>query len=528
MAGFLGIDLDLAELRLAEVQQTAGGYQLHAALALPTGGADAASLGAQLKERLASVGFKSNAVVIALAHDAMTCREVRHPDIPAGELPAIVQFQVLKESAIPADDSIVDYIPLAQKLSTGERRSLTFVVRKSRVLFCEKLCEAAGLKLLAVVPRAVALFAPLSKKAEQGGDAVGYACSNSFFVVHNGELIHNHSMRVTDDADEFLRELRRSIAGYENQANMPSLSHVNLASHDVPAEVQEQLGSFRIPVQLYDPYQGIAGAERLIGHGDYAAACGAAQVTRAFKKPPVEFLSPKRVVVKPNRKRSYALIGGVAAAAIAFLVWGTYWLMTSSADEEIAALQDRIKDKKAQEKQYADAEVEKRFDAIKTWKEHELFILEEIYELTEIFPDIAGVQIINADWKAVAPPTAGPGVLAAAPTKSGTAAAAPALAKTTSQKPIARLVIKATAEQEDQLKNLERALKDSNHWKWIKTDPVPQEKNTVVYELDVKPARPEDFKSVIALGNNVTSTDSSTTNRPGARRGFRPIGGGRP
>lgn len=336
-------------MRLAELQPAGGGYQLHAALALPTGGVDAAKLGAELKTRLASVGFKANTVIIALSHDAMTCREVRHPDIPAGELPAIVQFQVLKESAMPADETIVDYVPLTQPFSTGERRSLAYTVRRTRVQFCEKLCEAAGLKLLAVVPRAVALLASISRTRGETG-AIGYACSNSFFVVNNGELIFNRSMGIPQDFDELLGELRRSMAGYQNQANMPALSQVCLAGHELPPEAQEQLSSFRTPIKLYDPYHGIVGAERLIGHGDYAVACGAAQVTKVFKKVPVEFLNPKKVVVKPNRTRSYALIGGVASAAAALLIWGAYWMVTSSADAEIAELQDQLKDKQRQEK----------------------------------------------------------------------------------------------------------------------------------------------------------------------------------
>ena len=100
-------------------------------------------------------------------------------------------------------------------------------------------------------------------------------------------------------------------------------------------------------------------------------------------------------------------------------------------------------------------------------------------------------------------------------------------------KPVARLILKAQAEQESQLKVLEQALKNSRHWKWIKSDPVPperaeKEKNAVVYELDVLPLRPEDYRTVITVGNNVTSTDGSSTNRPGSRRTVRPAGGSRP
>lgn len=530
MAGILGLDLDATEMRLVELQSSGGSYQLHAALALPTGAADPAKLGAELKARLAAVGFKANSVVVALSHDAMTCREVRHPDIPAGELPAIVQFQVLKESSVPPDDAIVDYVPLTQPLSNGERRSLTYAVRKGRVQYCEKLCEAAGLKLLGVIPRAVALLATITKAKLEPG-AIGYACSNSFFVVNNGELIFNRSMGAPADLDELLAELRRSIAGYENQANMPTLDHVCLGGHELPEEAQKQLGTFRVPVSLYDPYLGIVGAERLIGHGDYAVACGAAQAAKAFKKFPVEFLNPKKVVVKPNRSRSYALIGGVAAASLAFLVWGVYWMLTSSIDEEITKLQDSIKDKQRIEKGFIDTDVQKRYEAIKTWKEHEVFVLEELYDLIETFPDVAGVQVVKAEWKTNETTTRGP-VLQQPPAASKTTGPVgtntAAVPKNIPIKPIARFTVKATAEQEDQLKTLQTALKNSKHWTWVKSESVPNERNTMVFELDVVPLKPEEYRSVITVGANITSTDGSSTNRPGTRRGFRPAGGGRP
>ena len=94
----LGIDLDAAELRLTELTPDAGGFTLSAALTLPVGLGDPAALGTQLKEQLKANGFKATAAVIAVGHDALTTRVVRHPDIPEGELPAVVQFQVLKET----------------------------------------------------------------------------------------------------------------------------------------------------------------------------------------------------------------------------------------------------------------------------------------------------------------------------------------------------------------------------------------------------------------------------------------------
>jgi hypothetical protein len=518
LAGILGIDLDAGELRLAELVPSGAGHQLHAALTLPLGTADAVSLGATLKAKLKEVGFKASSAVIALAHDAFTAREVRHPDIPAGELPAIVQFQVLKEVAIPADEAVIDYVPLSHGYSTGEKRSLSFVVRKARVKFCKDLCEAAGLKLLAVVPRAIAVMATVNRYKPEGDLAVGVVCSNSFLVMHQGNLVFNRSMGSSHDLEEMVSEVRRSIAGYSNQPNVPPLGSVLVANAGLPEDVLDQLGQQRIPVQLFDPYLGIAGAERLLGHGDYAVACGAALISKAFKKPPVDFLEPKKVYVKPNRTRAYTLVGGVALASLALLIYGVYWFLTSSTAQDIAALQERIDQKKIQEKNYGD--VEKRFDAVKLWKEHEIFILEEIYDLHETFPDIAGVQIVKAEWKVNAPTN-----VPAAGAAMKNAAASQSQASKTQLKPVARLSVKATAEQEGQLKTLETALKNSRHWRWVRSDLASNERNTITYELDVLPMKPEDYRGVITVGENVTATEGSTnTNR---NRRFRPVGGGR-
>jgi len=72
-------------------------------------------------------------------------------------------------------------------------------------------------------------------------------------------------------------------------------------------------------------------------------------------------------------------------------------------------------------------------------------------------------------------------------------------------KPVARLILRAQAEDEEQLNALQTALKDSSHWRWVKYEPVATEKNTRIFELDVLPLKPEDYRTTIALGKNVTA-----------------------
>jgi len=77
-------------------------------------------------------------------------------------------------------------------------------------------------------------------------------------------------MGTPANVNELFSELRRSIAGYENQPQCPRWITSAWPDTTCPPEALNQLTAFRTPVQLYDPYLNIMGADRLVGHGDYA------------------------------------------------------------------------------------------------------------------------------------------------------------------------------------------------------------------------------------------------------------------
>ena len=193
-------------------------------------------------------------------------------------------------------------------------------------------------------------------------------------------------------------------------------------------------------------------------------------------------------------------------------------------DSDITDLQGQINQQKETEKT-AFADVDKKFEIIDAWNKQEVFILEELYDLVATFPDVPGVQITHAEWKtnAPAPGSAAAAAAAAAITKPG-APMKPVAAPTARQalKPIARLTIKATAENEEQLRLLEAALRDGKHWKFVKFDPDPREKNTRSFDLDILPLSPADYAAVIQPGKNVTATGDGQQQNTRRRPGFRP------
>jgi hypothetical protein len=524
VANILGIDLEGAELKLVELQPSGAGFALQGAFTLPAGALDAAALGAQIKQHLRGAGFKAASVVIALGPDAVICREVRHPDIPAEELPAVVQYQVLKESALPADESVVDFHQFKESLPTGERRSLAYVVRKGRVQFCEKLCEAAGLKLTALVPRGLALAAGASQpRAQAAQQTVGLVCSGTFLVLRQGETIFQRTLAAPESDQDFVSELRRGVAGYSIQPNMTPLAAIYAASHQAPEGLLESAEALRTPIHLYDPYASVAGAERLSRQSDYAVACGAAQTVKVFRKLPVNFLAPKRVMQRPNRSRTYGTIAAIAAAVLVVVGGGLYWTMTSSSDSEIATLQARIKEKRKTEESLA--EIEKQHAAITAWSGMDVVILDEIYDLIAAFPDVGGMQIVKYDWSPISTLTQ----LGPAANSKFAKTTAPAAAKAINR-PVATLVLEAVSEDPDrQFPELKKVLDEGKHWRLAKSDLVPGDRNRIKITLEVLPIKPGEYTSLVAPGNFTTAKggDSQPTNRRGRGR-ITPPTGGRP
>ena len=85
----------------------------------------------------------------------------------AAEEPAIVRFQVLKELSDAASEVIIDYTPIGEAAPGEERRALVLTVRRELLAAYQRLCQAAGLKLLALTPRPFGTLACLRESVKK-------------------------------------------------------------------------------------------------------------------------------------------------------------------------------------------------------------------------------------------------------------------------------------------------------------------------------------------------------------------------
>ena len=116
MSRFLALDGDQPQLQIATATVRNGKVRLERAAVLaidqPVNLANAEAIGKHLREQLKEAGIKPAPVLACVGRDRVILKEVRYPDVPAHEEPAVVRFQAVKELTEAADDVAIDYAPL--------------------------------------------------------------------------------------------------------------------------------------------------------------------------------------------------------------------------------------------------------------------------------------------------------------------------------------------------------------------------------------------------------------------------------
>ncbi len=509
MARILAIEWDHQQLRVVEAAARVGKVEVRRACAwseaVHPNPVHAEEAGKRLRERLKEAGIAPAPVYFAVGRDRLLFREVRYPDVPAAEVPAVVHFQASKELNFPAEEAVIDYALNGVPGPLGEKRALAVVLRKELLAAIQKTCKVAGLKLEGVAARPFAVLAGWQAQASRPPATEARALlvlngsTGEFCAARGRELLFsrqlswdfdgpggspNGSLSGSLSAPVLIPELRRTLAAYTAQYLAHPLQTLHLAGAASPALAERLASGLRVTVEPYDPTGGVSlgnvpDAERT----GFAGVLGLAQAALSGKRPAVDFLKPKEAHPKDPRKKRYAL---AAAAAGVLLVLGAailYGFAVSARNERIEELQSGNARLVKQIGGFGD--VDKRMERISEWAGGEMVVLDELYDLVAHFPSQPGVRITKVEWK----PLTEPGRMGQ-PVKPAPGVARP-VAKPAGEKPIGNLVIEATGDNYS-LDRLKQALEAGRQWKidlWD-TSAAGQVKAT----LKVFRQKPSDYK----------------------------------
>ena len=354
------LDLDGLALRVAQavdrrtVKRVAAGV-----LELPADADrnDPALIGAALGRALAKLQIRASSVVMGIPRTRVVLRTLTVPDLQKlPELTSMVHFQIARDLPFRADEAVIDFkvgrkIPaIADKVDPAAKvpagvdaaalgprlEVLAAVVKRDVVEHCQKVAEAAGLKLaaLGLLPYGNARCVEACQVAD-GSDAFALVLLRpdeaGIEIIGGQSLLFSRgaALRGSGDpgatSDSYVQsaviEAVRSLHAYSGMAADAAVGKVVVAgATGFEAAVTEALGSrLSVPCTQLDP----ADALRLTGESraPAAGAIGAIGLALGMGDPhglPFDFLNPKRPAVQRNVQR-IAILAAAAAVALAFI-----------------------------------------------------------------------------------------------------------------------------------------------------------------------------------------------------------------
>lgn len=407
MARFLALDWDHQQLNIVSASVKGGAVRIHKAVSFaePRGPnlAEAEALGKQLLARLKEAGIAPAPVLACVGRDRLILKDLRYPAVPPHEEPAVVRFQVVKELNDAPDDVVLDYAPAPDGGTGGERRALAMVIRRELLEAYQKLCKAAGVKLVALAPRPLGLLtclnrligttvrtpAPDPPGATVAVVAVGQPWTE--FGVIKGETLAFSRSLATGPA--LAGEIRRSVAVYGGQSSQNPVRAVYVAGTTEQAELRDRLQQMLgIPVFPFDPFDGAEGPDLPADHrGDFAGAVGLLQSYAGRRALPINFVQPKqpRPPQDPNKRKL-----AMAAAVIGILLLAGLAYGYKTLAEQSAELERLVRDKYDVEQQLAALEDKtKSVKALDEWTGGAVVWLDELYDVTADFPNNTSLRL---------------------------------------------------------------------------------------------------------------------------------------
>jgi Tfp pilus assembly PilM family ATPase len=413
LARFLAIDWDHHQLHVVAASVTGSTVRIQQAAVFPhpetPNPAEAEALGRMLRDRLRQAGIAPAPVLACVGRDRVIVKDLRFPAVAAGEEAGVVRFQAVKELTAPPDEVVIDYTRVADA-ANGERRAFAAILRRELLAAYQTLCKSAGLKLEALTPRPFGLLSCLKHQLgtsvltpapEPADAAVAIVAAGEqwaeFCVVRGDHLLLARSLTP---GPNLVGEIRRNLAVYAGQQQQ-QVAAVYLAGAGDQAELRERLqDTLGLPVHTFDPFARVERTDLpATNRGSFAGAVGLLHARAGRKELPINFVRVKQPRVKqdPTKVKIYAgvaaglllLVGAIAASA--------WW--AASLEAEVAVLSDR---KTMLDKQLSSMEDEdKRLKALDGWHDGEVVWLDELYDLTDRFPNNTTLRLVLLEGNAL-------------------------------------------------------------------------------------------------------------------------------
>lgn len=430
MSRYLALDWDQNQLHLVAAEVVKGSVKLKRVAVwqdrkIPNA-AMAEEMGRILKDRMREAGIMPAPVLACVGRDRLVVKEIRFPQVPEAEEPAVVRFQTVKELTDAPEEVVLDYMKTGGS-GSGEQKANVLIIRKDLLDGYKSICEAAGLKLAALTPRVLGVAATLRKvmgltvvtPAPEPADGV-------IAVVSLGEKLAEISIlrgasplliRSLQRGQGLAGEIRRNLVVHDGQMPHHPVRAVYLCGVE-SGELAEKLKDLiEPPVYHFDPFAwsgpievfgedaepgatsgGADAGERADSkripssrRGTFAGPLGLLLLKSQSEELPINFASPRQPKPQANPNMRWLRLGAGAAVLLLLSLFGLGRVLTASWQRQLDQVEaDRQEVEKTLNEKRAYAKTLKSIDDWDT-----VVWLDELYELTRKIPDVNTLRITS-------------------------------------------------------------------------------------------------------------------------------------
>jgi Tfp pilus assembly PilM family ATPase len=316
--------------------------------------------GEWLKQQLDSAGVRTTRLLATLPRHVVTLKHLELPPATDEELPALVRFQSSARSARGVEELCIDFVPYAAPPGTN-RAVVAATVPLATVALYGRLASAAGLDLQSLGLRALAAgelirrrpaaapAAPADQTSPASSSDLELAITRGagqfeLSLFRQGQIFYSHAAPSTStdtktQFHELAAAIHRLLASLKTAADRP-VRQAWLLGTAGRLEVQRAAlaGELGGDVDILDPFDLVRvppDLELPESRSKFAGPIGALLSWSGGARPTIDFLAPRRAIVRRDLRRWRIVAAGVAALAAA----GAFaWYR----DAEIRALDARV------------------------------------------------------------------------------------------------------------------------------------------------------------------------------------------
>lgn len=436
----LAIDWDQKDLRLAMVMSKGDGVELLKAVSVPIPQdvvmQDAESLGAFLREAMRQSHISAKSAIMNIPREHVVLNTLNLPPTPFEEMPALVQFQIVKELPFSADQATVDFAVCGHHDPKSPCSVLVAAVRHDDLEFYRKVAREAGFSIERIGLRPYAnLLSVLSSMPDVRDKSlliveVGPHLSE-IDVVQSGALTFSRAASVSlpefdklatdniidsritstpianlqpdESSGEAVKQLMvdviRSFEAYRATTSSVKIEQVVVCgATGIEAELAESLAArFGVRAELFSPEGALdlpeQRAKELRG---FSAVLGLAMGQGQEKIETFDFLNPKKPISKRKLRMKKV---PVAIATAVFLIGAAFTFhlrFVKPEQDKLDKLMSSIRRDQKREKPIK--AFTNQVEALENWVQSEQYWPEVLVALTNAFPPEREAYVTRLDF----------------------------------------------------------------------------------------------------------------------------------